>query len=235
MELNKNAFPIKINRNKAIELIEEDYKKKGYNIKLKKEDMYLNIVPYWFSFYDIYFKKNGKYEDLSGQCALNALRNRLENEYIALFNYANPEYTEKVNIERVKKTKVKIKKRVVDLKEAEITTKKILSAKYDVETDNISLSGFDEIWIPFWKIRVDKNKKIKLDAVCGEINNFELIKKREKTDSELFKEMINDIQNPALFFKYLSTSLKNIFDFLVKNKYLTLILIIIILIIIFFL
>ena len=114
----------------------------------------------------------------------------------------------------------------------------ILAARYKVPINNISLSGFKEIWIPFWKLETDIIN-IRIDAVSGKINNLDKIPKKGKSKVELYNEMLTDLKKPkklanyfVMVFDVIFRFIKNTFLFLIKYKIITIIVLIILLIII---
>ncbi len=236
MELNKNAFPVQVNLKKIMDICTNAFKKKGHNIEINKKMFHLNIVPYWFCFYDIYFIKNNQPETISKQLALNATSNKIEDDTTYLFDIVNPRILKKIELPELEKVEIRKKELVVDQKEAETTIKKILAARHKVPFENISLSGFKETWIPFWKLETDV-KTIRIDAVGTKINNLKEIPKKEKSNIQLYNEMLKDITNPKklltyffMMFEVFFRILKNIFLFFNKHRMVLLVLLLLLLI-----
>ncbi len=224
MELNKNAFPVLLQLNKVKEICENEFKKKGHKIELKKKMFHLNIVPYWFCYYDIYVIKDNVPETISKQLSLNAMSNKIEDNLGYLFDIRNPKVIAKIELPELEKVETRLKEIIVDKQEAKTTIKKVLAARYKVPIDNISLSGFVEIWVPFWKLET-KDVIIRIDAVGGKINNFEDVQKKQKTSAELYKEMITELGQPKKVFFYVGMVfevvfrvMKNIALFVKKHK-----------------
>lgn len=241
MELNKNAFPILLNLNQVIDICLKEFKNKGHHLDIKKKMIHLNVVPYWFCFYDIYYMKDKVPETISKQIALNAMSNKIEDYLENLFDITNPKTIKKIEVAELEKVEIRIKEMIVKKEEAEVTIKKVIAARYNIPLENISLSGFVEIWIPFWKIENDI-KIIRIDAVGGNNNNFKDIPKKEKTNIELYNEMITDLKNPKKLLFYLVMVLevilrvlKKTFLFLKKNKIITIFLLLLLLLVILFL
>jgi len=213
MELKKiseKQFPILIDKGKAIEIMQKALKKKGHIAELAKDNIYLTITPYWFFFYDIDNNIDGKYKHTTGQTALSALTNKVDESITLLFKYEKPKVTEDIGLPKTERVQVSIKDGIVDKEEAKKTITKYLCSKFNVDKDNISLSGIELIYIPKWKYRLEEYK-LQIDAVSGKINNFEIIKEREQSNSELFKEMLDDIKSPKNFLKYLFSIFKQLF------------------------
>jgi hypothetical protein len=241
MELNKNAFPILLDLNKVIDVCTKEFKKKGHHLEIKKKMFHLNVVPYWFCFYDIYLMKDDKPETISKQVALNAMSNKIEDNLGSLFDIINPKTVKKIDSSEIEKIEIRIKDMIVNKEEAETTIKKVIAARYNTPLENISLSGFDEIWIPFWKLK-NNIKTIRIDGVGGKVNNFKDIPKKEKSSVVLYNEMLNELKNPkkllfylVMVFEVFFRLLKRIFLFLKKNKVITILLLLIILLLILFL
>ena len=239
MELNKNSFPVNISREQALETMLNSFKDRGHSTKITKKQLYMTIVPYWFCFYDIYYKKGNKFETISGQTSLNAQTNKIEDDLTLLFKSGNPKLTKKLLIPAIEKIDLRIKEKLINKEESAKTITKLLCSKYDVEIQDVTLTGFIEIWVPYWKIKLDKIK-YKLDAVGGDINNLNEIPIREKTTSELFDDFIEDMKKPEKQMTYFKNFFVNIFKIILElfkfiYKYKTLFLIIAIIILIYLL
>ncbi|MFH0905912.1 MAG: hypothetical protein V1824_01080 [archaeon] len=207
MELKKTSFPVNIKYKDALKFLNKAFKKKEHTVELKEENLYLTVTPYLFCFYDIDINKDGNYKHLSGQIAINLLTNKIREDVTKLFDYDKPQYYEKLEVDTTKHIQIKIKKNVVKKEEAKNTIIKMLSCKYAVPKENITLSGVEEIAIPFWKYEHD-NQLFEIDAVIGKLNNFDIIEQRQKTWLELFAEVIDDIKtNPIKIFEYIKDML----------------------------
>lgn len=240
MEFNKNCFPINITAEDAVNIFNKEFSSKGHNIKINKEGLRLVVLPYWVCFYDIDTKVNGKYKHLSGQTALNATKNKIEDEVLKLFEISNPKYIESLEVNIFEKTELKIKKLVISQKESEKIILKTLLSKYSVEKEDVALSGFDEIWVPFWKTTINKKDFI-FDATDNKLNNFKEIEVKQKSNNQLFQEMIQEIKEPSKLLGYFSWVFKNIFLglkkfvlYLYKNSTVVLVIILILLLILLF-
>jgi hypothetical protein len=240
MELNKNAFPIQLDLQKVISIIEKELKKKGHNININKKMFHINVVPYWFCFYDIYVIENNKPDTISNQLALNAMTNKIEDGLTNLFDVVNPKMLPKIEVQDIEKIEIRIKEIIVSKEEAKKTLEKIVAATHKVPINNISLSGFKEIWVPFWKLETD-DFHIRVDAVGGVVNNFEKIPKKEKTHSALYNEMLNELKSPKkvglyflMMFEVVFRVFKNVFLFLKKYKEITVVVLVIILLLLLF-
>lgn len=239
MELNKHSFPVKLTLEEAILIFQKEFDKKGYKGKITKDNIHLNITPFWVCFYDIDCKIDGKYQHVSAQTALNSLTNKIEENFLKILDVSTPTLIKEIDIS-YEKIEIRIKKSLVKLEEAKETILKMLSCKYSVEKDNVSLSGFEEMYIPIWRCNLE-NMEIYFDGVIGKINNFEKIIKRQKSTKEIFTETLLDIKNPKKFFEYFINLVVGVFKalisvvkFLVKNWYFTLIVLVVITLIIFF-
>jgi len=211
MEIEKKRFPINITESKdAVKIFQTALKKKGHIEEIKKEDVYLTITPYWISFYDIGYTKE-KYVHVSGQIALNAVTNNINDYIIKLFDIAKPIVFKHVNIQKTENIKIIVKEGIIKEEEAKKTIIKDLIQKYNVDEKNISLSGVEEIMVPFWKLKTKEHNKLKFDAIDGSCNNFKTIGEKEQTYTDIYKEMINDLKDPNNLFKYVGNILKNIF------------------------
>jgi hypothetical protein len=210
MEFNKNCFPINITTEDAVNIFSKEFCSKGHNIKINKEGLRLVVLPYWVCFFDIDTKIDGKYKHISGQTALNATKNKIEDDILKLFEFSNPKLIKNLEINVFEKTEVKIKKLVISQKESEKIILKTLLSKYTIEKEEVALSGFDEIWVPFWKITVDKKDFI-FDATDNKLNNFKEIKVKQKNNNQLFQEMIEEIKEPSRLLEYVLWVFKNIF------------------------
>ncbi|HOZ35818.1 MAG TPA: hypothetical protein PLK55_02445 [archaeon] len=237
MELNKLSFPVKITLEEAILLFQKEFDKKGHKVKITKDKIHLNITPFWVCFYDIDCKTDGKYQHISAQTALNSLTNKVEDEFLKLLDVSTPKIIEDLDIS-FEKVEIRIKKSLVKKEEAKETITKMLSCKFSVEKNNISLSGFEEIYMPIWRCDIE-NMEIYFDGVTSKINNFNKIEKKQKNNREIFSEMLKDIKSPKKFFEYLFNLIVGVFKalfttvkFLIKNWYFTLIIILAIAIII---
>ncbi len=212
MEIEKKRFPINIKESKdAAKIFQAALKKKGHIEEIKKEDVYLTITPYWVSFYDIGYTDNGKYTHVSGQTAINAVTNNINDYVIKLFNIAKPAIFKNVNIQKSENLRVVLKEGIISEEEARRTIIKDLMQKYNAEEKNISLSGVEEILVPFWKLKTKEHSKIKFDAIDGSCNNFKTIGDKEQTYTDVYKEMLNDLKDPNNIFKYIGNIFKAIF------------------------
>ncbi|MFA7708652.1 MAG: hypothetical protein WCX82_00770, partial [archaeon] len=170
MELNKHSFPVNITLEDAISKFQKEFDKKGHKVKIQKDQMHLNITPYWVCFYDIDSNKDGNYQHISGQMALNSLTNKVENEYLKILDVSTPQVIDALDVS-FQRVEIRVKKSLIHQAEAQETITKVLSSKYNVDRKNISLSGFEEMYIPIWRIDIE-NHELHMDAVTGKINNF---------------------------------------------------------------
>ncbi len=211
MEIDKKRFPINIKESKqAAKIFQDALKKRGHDHEIKKEDVYLTITPYWVSFYDAGYIDNGKYTHVSGQLALNAVTNNINEYIIKLFDIDKPKIFKNVNIQKAENNKIILKEPIIKEEEARKTIMKHLMQRYDVEEKNISLSGVEEILVPYWKLKTKEHDKLKFDAIDGSVNNFRTINEKETTYTDLYKEMVNDLKTPSNMFKYIGNILKAI-------------------------
>jgi hypothetical protein len=210
MEIDKKRFPINIKESKqAAKIFQDALKKRGHDHEIKKEDVYLTITPYWVAFYDIGYN-NGKYTHVSGQIALNAVTNNI-NEYIMkLFDIDKPGIFKNVNIQKTENNRIVIKEPIIKEEEARKTITKHLMQKYNIEEKNVSLSGIEEILVPYWKLKTIEHNKLKFDAIDGSVNNFRIINEKEPTYTDVYKEMVNDLKSPKNLGRYIGNILKAI-------------------------
>lgn len=234
MKLNKNAFPVKITLEQAILTIQKEFNRKGHKVTISKNNFHLNIVPFWVCFYDVDSNKDNNYKHYSGQIALNSLTNKSQEEYLKLLEFETPQNIDTIDV-ALEKVEIRIKKSLVSKEEAKEAIIKMLSCKYQVNKDNVTLSGFEEMYIPIWKCNFD-NHELSLDGVIGKINNFNIINKKTKSNKDLFIEMTEEIKDPKKFLEYVFEFIKGIFVFVFKNwkSFLVALLIILILYFIFF-
>jgi hypothetical protein len=209
-QISDKQFPIMIDKGKAIDIIQKALKKKGHIVELAKDNIYITITPYWFLFYDIDCNIDGNYKHISGQTALSALTNKVDETVTSLFKYEKPKVTEDIGLSRTERLQINIKDGIVDKEEAKKTITKYLCSKFNVTKDNISLSGIELIYVPKWKYRLEEYK-LQLDAVSGKINNFDIIQEKEQSNSELFKEMLEDLKSPMGIPKYIFNVFKQLF------------------------
>jgi len=217
--LDKKRFPIKLEPKKAALIIQNALKKKGYKYEIKNDQLYLTITPYWVSFYDILINRNGNFTRISDQIALNAINNQINEQVIDIFKISKVIVKENLEAPKTEQIQIRLKKPIIVKEEAEKTIIKYLIYKHNVEEDQISLSGVEEIYVPNWKIQLDKFK-LKLDAITGDVNNFNNIKQKDKTKIELIKEVFTDVKEDQKLGSYLSSLAKeiyNMFSFIIKE------------------
>ncbi len=231
MKLNKNAFPVKITLDEAILIIQKEFNRKGHKVSVTKDNVHLNIVPFWVCFYDVDSKKDGNYKHFSSQIALNALTNKIQDEYLKLLEHESPQLVDSLAV-ALEKVEIRVKKLLITKEEAIEAITKMLSCKFEVDVKNVSLSGFEEIYIPIWKFEIEKHE-LSLDGVLGKVNNFNIINKKTKNNKDLFIEMINEIKKPTKLLEYLFTLIKNGFLLIFKYWRIVLIFILIILVLIY--
>jgi hypothetical protein len=210
MEIDKKRFPINIKESKqAAKIFQNALKKRGHEHEIKKEDVYLTITPYWVAFYDVGYN-NGKYNHVSGQIALNAVTNNINEYIIQLFDIEKPSVFKHVNIQKTENNKVIVKEAIIKEEEAKHTITKHLMQRYNIEEKNISLSGIEEILVPYWKLKTKEHNKLKFDAIDGSVNNFKTINEKEATYTDVYKEMISDLKSPKNILGYIGNILKGI-------------------------
>lgn len=235
MKLNKNAFPVKITFEETISRIQKEFIRKGHKVNITKDNFHLNLVPFWVCFYDVDSKKNNEYRHFSGQIALNALTNKVQNEFLKLLEFETPQEIDNLDL-ALEKVEIRVKKSLINKNEATDAITKMLACKFEVDKQNVSLSGFEEMYIPIWKCNYE-NHELYLDGVLGKINNFNIINQKTKDNKDLFNEMIEEIKNPKKlatyifeFFKGIFNVIKSIIVFIFKNWTIFLIIILAILI-----
>jgi len=212
MEIEKKRFPINIKESKdAAKRFQAALKKRGHDEEIKKEDVYLTITPYWVSFYDIGYTNNGQYTHVSGQIAINAVTNTINDYIIKLFDISKPGIFKNVNIQKTENIRVIIKDSIIKEEEAKKTMTKHLMQKFNIEEKNVSLSGVEEIMVPYWKLKTKEHNKLKFDAIDGSCNNFRTIGEKEQTYSDVYKEMLNDLKDPKNLFGYIGNFFRIIF------------------------
>jgi len=211
IKISDKRFPIKLEPKQAANIFQAALKKKGHKYEIKKEDLYLTITPYWICFYDILINKTDKFSRISNQIALNSINNQINEKVIEIFKIAKPIVKENLEAPKTEQIQITIKKPIVSKEEAEKTITKYLIYKHNIINDQISLSGVEKIYVPNWKIRLDKYK-LKIDAITGEVNNFETINKKEKTKMELIKEVFSDVKEEQKLNNYLKDFFTGIFD-----------------------
>lgn len=217
--INKKRFPIKLEPKKAALIIQDALKKKGYKYEIKKDQLYLTITPYWISFYDILINKDGKFNRVSNQIALNAINNQINEKVIDIFKISKIIIKEKLEAPKTEQVQIVMKKPIILKEESEKTILKYLIYKHNAKEDQITLSGVEEIYVPNWKVKLDKFK-LKIDAITGEVNNFDIIKQKDKTKIDLIKEVFSDIKQDKKLGHYLSNLFKeiyNIINFILKG------------------
>lgn len=215
MNLDKNAFPVNVNLDEAISIFQMELNRKGYKVNITKDNLHLNILPFWVCFYDVDINKDGQYKHYSAQIALNSLTNKLQDEYLKLLDFESPTMIDSLDIS-FEKVEIRLKKSLVSKDEAKDTITKILSCKFQVDKANVTLSGFEEMYIPIWKCNYE-GLELSVDAVVGKINNFDIIKKKEKGVSEAFSEMWSEIKDPKKFFWYLFVIVRDCIRFATKH------------------
>jgi hypothetical protein len=211
IQIKQKRFPIKLDPKSAVNIIQIALKKKGYKYEIKKDQLYLTITPYWFCFYDILINKNDEFNHISEQISLNAINNQINEKVIEIFKFSKPIIKEKLNAPKTEQIQINIKTSIVIKEEAEKTIHKYLMYKHNVTEDQISLSGIEEIYVPNWKVQLDKFK-LKLDAVTGKVNNFDIIKMKNKSKLDLIKEVFTDIQEDKKLPSYLGGFFSGIFE-----------------------
>ena len=209
MEIKDKFFQIELTEQKAVKIINEKLKAKGYKQTITLEDLYLTITPYWVCFYDIL--KNTEFEHISGQITINAINNNINEKVIDLFKLSKPKVHEHVNLPRTQKIKILLKESIISQEEAEKTIIKHLIHGYQVDEDSVSLSGMEKIFVPAWKTKF-KKYKVKIDAIVGEVNDIDNIPTLKKTQSMLFNEMLGDLKSPKKIGTYIFEAIKSIFE-----------------------
>ncbi len=211
MELDKKRFPVRLDPNKAIEIIRTTLKRKGHSETIKKEDLYLTITPYWVCFFDILKNTNGNFKHVNGQIAINSINNMINEKVIEIFKLAKPKIYKTLNVPKTEKTQIIIKEAITTKEEAERSILKYLVHKFGVNMEGVSLSGMEEICVPNWKIKL-KKYKLKLDAISGKVNDFDKIKGIDKNSKDLFNEMLSDLKSPKKVGFYFFNIFKELFE-----------------------
>jgi hypothetical protein len=209
--VTEKRFPIKLEPKQAVNIFQAALKKKGHKYEIKKESLYLTITPYWVCFYDILINKNEKFNRISNQIALNSINNQINEKVVDIFKISKPIIKENLEAPKTEQIQINLKKPIVTKEEAEETIIKYLIYKHNVSKDQISLSGIEQIYVPNWKVKLDKFK-LKIDAITGEVNNFEIIPKKEKTKIELIKEVFSEVKEDKKLGTYFKDFFIGIFD-----------------------
>ena len=177
MEINKKRFPVRLEPKQVVEIIKTNLKKKGYKLDISPKSLYLTLTPYWVCYYDILSNYNNKFEQVTGQIAINGISNKINEKVVSLFDVEKPSVMAELHVPKTDKTQIILKESIISKKEAEKTIVNYLAHKYNVKIENVSLSGVEEIIVPNWKLKILKTK-IKLDAINGEVNEFKKIKEK---------------------------------------------------------
>lgn len=207
MILNKPSFSISFTFEDTISLIEKLIKKRrwtGFSVA----DVKLTYYPYWTFRYSVFVEKEDEKENRkvteelgSGRHAVDALTGELNEKIISVM--------EKSGLEIIKEPKENypfevIKPEIEEKEVKQILPLKIASLKGTTK-DHVILSNIKLVYLPVWDIGVtieDKNHRLEVNAVTGEIYNEEEVLERERGWIEITNETLSDLKNPGAWVKY---------------------------------
>ncbi|MDO8647477.1 MAG: hypothetical protein Q7R70_03605 [Candidatus Diapherotrites archaeon] len=249
MFLTKPSFPVSFTKEQLGELVKKTLGRKFWHHYETKSTM-LQFLPYYFFAYDAFFEeKNADSGALvvkdtqAGSMALNAQSGEFDEsllelgeseEPIMLKESPAPEGIE-VDIERANMSESEVKK-IAPIR---------LAAKLGVSKQNVELSNFKLVFVPFWRVEVIINEEtfeLVVNATTGEIAPEDEIPYREKSIMELTGETAMELRRPSAWLEYSravyhsvvdSETMRSIGKAIMTNHYLQAAIIIILIIILF--
>ncbi len=205
MYLDAPAFPVSFPIEKTIELIDSLVKSKYWE-DFKVGSLKLIYLPYWVFNYTAYEEKEDKgrketKELAFGKMSFADIPGELDEATASLYSSVEKETSNTPSEDypfEVRKAKFSSS----DVKE--IAGVK-LASNLGIAKENVIVSAVEKTYLPIWSTSVtiaEKNYRMEINAVSGEIMNEKEIPEREKGWLDITAETIEELKNPGTWVKY---------------------------------
>ncbi|MEM4221936.1 MAG: hypothetical protein QW097_00695 [archaeon] len=201
MILDAPAAVLSIRMDDVLDLLEETLKERNWK-DFEMIDVKLAYYPLYLFNFDVLIEQ--KVQDqvfsqgVSGTIALNAATGELSEEIIDLLEKRPVDFERDIKSHEMK---YEVKQAMFSKEEAKESCKLKLASKYGIGKDNVSISGFRQIYWPFWVVFISLPKKgtfkLLIDGVGGSPFGIAQVPEREKGWLEITQETFEKLKTPS--------------------------------------
>ncbi|MFA5247460.1 MAG: hypothetical protein WC408_06260 [Candidatus Micrarchaeia archaeon] len=190
MLLDAQTYEIVLTPEIALSSVQKDLTSSGHK-NIEVQQIRLFYEPFWIFTFDV----EGAQQPISGKTALNASTGDV-NEFVPML-LDRPLNKTKNTAEN---TECEVEPTSVDRKEVERVAQARVAAQIGVKKDQVSVSAFQKIYVPFYKIwlSVDGTPyKAEVDGCLGATFGLEGVPRKQKGMDEVTKETLEKMKSPS--------------------------------------
>ncbi len=190
MLLDAQTFELVLTPEIALGSVQKDLSRAGHK-NIEVQQIRLFYEPYWIFTFDV----EGAQQPISGKTALNASSGDV-NEFVPML-LDRPLNKTKNTAENAE---CEVEPTSVDRKEVEKVSQARVAAQLGVKKDQVSVSAFQKIYVPFYRIwlSVDGTPfKAEVDGCLGATFGLEGVPQKQKGMDEVTKETIEKMKSPS--------------------------------------
>ena len=190
MLLDSQTFELVLTPEVALSSVKKDLGSAGYK-RIEVEQIRLFYTPFWVFTFDI----EGTAQPISGKTSINACSGDVSEFVPALFE--RPLNKTRKTAENVES---EVESTAVDKREVERVAQARVAAQVGVKKDQVSVSAFQKIYVPFYRIWLSAEGnpiKAEVDGCLGATFGLEGIPKKQKTMDEVTKDTLNKLKTPS--------------------------------------
>lgn len=190
MLLDGQTFELVLTPEIALGSVQKDLSRAGHK-NIEVQQIRLFYEPYWVFTFDV----EGAAQPISGKTALNASTGDV-NEFVPML-LDRPLNKTKNTAENAE---CEVEPTSVDRKEVERVAQARVAAQLGVKKDQVSVSAFQKIYVPFYRIWLSVDGmpyKAEVDGCLGATFGLEGVPQKQKGMDEVTKETIEKMKSPA--------------------------------------
>jgi hypothetical protein len=190
MLLDAQTFELVLTPEIALSSVQKDLSKAGHR-NIEVQQIRLFYEPFWVFTFDV----EGTQQPISGKTALNASSGDV-NEFVPVL-LERPLNRTKNTAENAE---CEVEPTSVDRREVERVAQARVAAQLGVKKDQVSVSAFQKIYVPFYRIWLSLDGapyRAEVDGCLGATFGLEGVPKRQKGMGEATKETLEKMKSPA--------------------------------------
>ncbi len=190
MLLDGQTFELVLTPEIALSSVQKDLSRAGHR-NIEVQQIRLFYEPFWIFTFDV----EGAAQPISGKTSLNASSGDV-NEFVPML-LDRPLNKTKNTAEN---TECEVEPTSVDRKEVERVAQARVAAQLGVKKDQVSVSAFQKIYVPFYRIWLSVDGaayKAEVDGCLGATFGLEGVPQKQKGMDEVTKETLDKMKSPA--------------------------------------
>jgi hypothetical protein len=190
MLLDSQTFELQLTPEVAIGLVQKELARSGYKA-VDIQQIRLFYTPFWVFTFDV----EGTPQPISGKTALNASSGDV-NEFVPILLERPLNKTRRTD----EKAGSEVEPTAVDSREVEKVATARVAAQLGVKKDQVSVSAFQKIYVPFyrvWMAAEGNPVKAEVDGCLGATFGLEGVPKKAKSMDQVTKETLDKMKTPS--------------------------------------